>query len=306
MKYGIIGTGAIGGYYGAMLARAGFDVHFLLHSDYDHVCRNGLFIDSCDGPFRIGRVNAYRLADDMPRCDVVLVGLKSVNNHLLTRLLPPLLHGSTLVVLVQNGIGLEEDLQKQLPSVWLAAGLAFICSAKTGPGCISHQCYGNINIGNYSCPDTALVDRLVAELKSAGVGAALVEYNEARWKKAVWNMPFNGMTVALGTMTDRLLACPDTLRLIRGQMMEVVGAARALGVGGVDEAFAEKMIRNTQAMTPYSPSMKLDYDNRRPMEIYYLYTRPIAEARAAGFAMPRLEMLEAELRFLAGQQEDVR
>ena len=57
------------------------------------------------------------------------------------------------------------------------------------------------------------------------------------------------------------------------------------------------MIADTLAMTPYSPSMKLDYDNGRPMEIYYLYTRPIEEARKAGFSMPRLAMLEAELRF---------
>jgi 2-dehydropantoate 2-reductase len=53
-------------------------------------------------------------------------------------------------------------------------------------------------------------------------------------------------------------------------------------------------------MTPYSPSMKLDYDFHRPMEIYYLYTRPIEIAREAGFRMSKLEMLEAELRFLQG------
>ena len=116
-------------------------------------------------------------------------------------------------------------------------------------------------------------------------------------EKAVWNMPFNGMTVALDTQTDRLLSCPSTLCLVKEQMMEVIGAANALGVEGLDESFADKMIRNTQVMVPYSPSMKLDHDFHRPMEIEFLYTRPIAEARQAGFAMPRLEMLEALLRF---------
>lgn len=109
-------------------------------------------------------------------------------------------------------------------------------------------------------------------------------------------MPFNGMTVALDMQTDRLLASPDTRRLVREQMSEVVGAARALGVERIDESFADKMMRNTLAMPPYSPSMKLDYDNRRPMEIYYLYTRPVEEARRAGFDMPRLAELEAKLR----------
>lgn len=296
-RYGIIGTGAIGGYYGAKLANAGKEVHFLLHSDYDHVREHGLRVESCDGDFSLPHVNAYRSASDMPQCDVVLVGLKSVNNHLLPELLRPLLKDNTLVVLIQNGIGLEADLQAKMPDVQLAAGLAFICSAKAGPGLISHQCYGSINIGNYSCRDNRVLEDMIADMHDAGITANQVEYNEARWKKAVWNMPFNGMTVALDTRTDLLLANPATKELIREQMMEVLGAAHALGVKGIDEAFVDKMIHDTMVMTPYSPSMKLDYDYHRPMEIHYLYTRPIEEARKAGFDMPRLAMLEAELKF---------
>ena len=299
MKYAVIGTGAVGGYYGAKLAQSGQEVHFLLHRDYEYVKANGLRVSSCNGDFILPRVNAYDSTDKMPQVDVVIVGLKSVNNHLLDTLLPPLLRKDTLVLLIQNGIGLEEDLQQHFPDLWLAAGLAFICSAKTAPGHICHQFYGNINIGNYSCPDPHRTAQLIAEMKAAGIGAADVEYREARWKKAVWNMPFNGMTVALNTSTDRLLANPATLRLIRQQMQEVVGAARALGVGNLNESFIDKMIQNTIDMVPYSPSMKLDYDFRRPMEIHYLYSRPITEALKAGFEMPRLSMLEAELRFLS-------
>lgn len=297
MKYGVIGTGAIGGYYGAKLARAGQEVHFLLHSDYEYVSANGLQVDSCDGSFHI-RANAYARAADMPQCDVVLVCLKSVNNGKLKELLPPLLHEHTLVVMIQNGIGIEPDVQTMFPGVQLAAGLAFICSAKTEPGRVSHQCYGSINLANYSCRDERLFEAVVGEFRAAGIETGQVEYHEARWKKAVWNMPFNGMTVALHTQTDLLLRDPSTRQLIRDQMMEVVGASRALGVSGVDEAFVEKMIQMTDEMTPYSPSMRLDYDFHRPMEIHYLYTRPIEIAREAGFLMPKLEMLEAELKFL--------
>ena len=303
MRYGIIGTGAIGGYYGAKLAHAGQEVHFLLHSDYEYVKQHGLQVDSCDGSFHLDDVNVYRQTKDMPACDVVLVGLKSVNNDKLPALLPPLLHDKaakvkTLVVLIQNGIGVEEDVQKMFPEVQLAAGLAFICSAKTKPGLVSHQCYGSINLANYSCRDEALMQAVVDEFREAGIETGLVEYHEARWKKAVWNMPFNGMTVALHTQTDLLLKNASTRQLIREQMMEVVGAAQHLGVKNVDEAFVDKMIETTDAMTPYSPSMRLDYDFHRPMEIYYLYSRPLEMAREAGYRMPKLEMLEAELRFL--------
>ena len=301
MKYGIIGTGAIGGYYGGRLAQSGQDVHFLLHSDYEYVRANGMQIDSCDGSFRLEHPNVYLQTADMPQCDVVLVCLKSINNHLLKQLLPPLLAAETLVVLIQNGIGVEDDVQQMFPDVQLMAGLAFICSAKTEPGRVNHQCYGQINFGNYSCRDEQRVAQLVAEFNAAGVKAGLVDYQEARWKKAVWNMPFNGMTVALNTQTDLLLKHPATRRLIREQMMEVIETARHLGVKNLDAAFADQMIQMTDEMVPYSPSMKLDYDFHRPMEIDYLYSRPLQIAREAGHPMPKLEMLEAELRFL-GQQ----
>jgi len=297
MRYGIIGTGAIGGYYGGKLAKAGQDVHFLLHSDYEFVKKNGLQVDSCDGSFHIP-ANAYLFTTDMPQCDVVLVCLKSINNGKLKELLPSLLHGNTLVVLIQNGIGVEADVQQMFPDVQLAAGLAFICSAKTEPGRVNHQCYGSINLANYSCRDEALMQAVVEEFRAAGIETGLVEYHEARWKKAVWNMPFNGMTVALHAQTNELLKNPDTRKLIRDQMMEVIGAAQHLGVKNLDERFVDKMIQMTDVMTPYSPSMRLDYDFHRRMEIYYLYTRPIEIAREAGFRMPKLEMLEAQLKFL--------
>jgi 2-dehydropantoate 2-reductase len=235
----------------------------------------------------------------MPESDVILVGLKSVKNHdELPRLLRPLLHEQTTVVLIQNGIGLEEDLQRIFPQLHIVAGLAFISCAKTGPGHICHQDFGALNLGNFSCPDKRF-QTLLADLQDAGLTAAEVPYLEARWRKAVWNMPFNGMTVALNTSTAQLLQTPATRALINDQMMEVIGAARALGVDALTSEFADKMMAMTDKMTPYSPSMKLDFDNGRPMEIEYLYSRPIAEARKAGFEMPKLAMLEAELRFLS-------
>lgn len=299
MKYAIIGTGAIGGYYGGKLAHSGQEVHFLLHSDYEYVKEHGLQVDSCDGSFHLDHVNAYNDTTLMPKADVVLVCLKTINNFTLSTLLPPLLKDDTVVVLIQNGIGVEADVEAKFPGIQLLAGLAFICSGKTEPGRVNHQCYGQINFGNYSCRDGARMQALLDDFNGAGIKAGQVEYLEARWKKAVWNMPFNGMTVALNTQTDLLLKNPDTRQLIYDQMMEVIGAARHLGVTSLDASFADLMIKMTDEMTPYSPSMKLDYDFHRPMEIYYLYSRPIAIAREAGFNMPKLAMLEAELKFIS-------
>ena len=297
-SYSVIGMGAIGGYYGGRLAQAGREVHFLMHSDYQYVLQNGLRVYSCDGDFHLPHINAYAAAKDMPKTDVIIVGLKSVRNHdVLPELLRHVIHDNSIVILIQNGIGLEEDLQKVFPGLQIVAGLAFICSAKVGPGHVSHQCYGSINLGNYSCYQEQF-QMLLQDMTDAGIQAAEVPYLEARWKKAVWNMPFNGMTVALNTSTDRLLKNPATRQLIYDQMMEVIGAANALGVNSLTADFADKMMQMTDEMVPYSPSMKLDYDYHRPMEIEYLYTRPIAEAKKAGFDMAKLAMLEAELKFI--------
>lgn len=298
MIYSIIGTGGIGGYYGGRLAEKGHDVHFLLHSDYEYVKEHGLKVDSVNGSFHLEKPQVYNDAQMMPVSDVVLVCLKTTNNHLLPTLLRKVADEHTIVILIQNGIGVEEDVQEMIPEVQLVAGLAFICTAKVAPGHINHQCYGQINLGNYSCKDESRLNQIAEDFTDAGIPAHLVEYREARWKKAVWNMPFNGMTVALNTQTDCLLKNPSTRQLIREQMMEIVQAAKQQGINGVDEEFVEKMIDMTDNMTPYSPSMKLDYDFHRPMEIKYIYTRPLEIAREANSPMHKLEMLEAELCFL--------
>ena len=302
MRYAVIGAGAVGGYYGGRLANAGHQVFFLLHSDYEYVCGHGLRVDSCRGNFMIKPVDAYRDAADLPDCDVLLVGLKTINNHLLPAMLRTVAGSDTLVVLIQNGIGMEDDLQKAIPGLQIAAATAFICSSKIGPGHISHMDYGSLTIANYSCRDAARLDAVVQDFRDSGVETYTADYQLARWRKAVWNMPFNGMTVALNASTAELLANPATRELIREQMLEVIGAAAACGVRGLEPAFADKQLATTDKMTPYKPSMKLDYDNGRPMEIDYLYSRPIAIAAAAGYEMTRLKMLEAELRFLSNKK----
>lgn len=305
MNIAIIGTGAVGGFYGARLARAGYDVHFLLHSDYSHVAEHGLEIESVDGSFTLSSPNIYCRADDMPQADFVIVGLKTTANHLLPSLLSPLLKPSTVVLLIQNGVGVEDDVQEMLPDVQLLAGLAFICSTKIAPGHILHTSNGSVNIGNYSCRDRSAMDCLMEAFANAGIRTFEVDYAEARWRKAVWNMPFNGLTVVTGLTTDLLLASESGEALVRALMGEVLEAARACGVTAIEDAFVDKMVAMTRRMPSYAPSMMVDWMAHRPMEIDYLYSKPIAMARKAGFAMPRLSVIEAQLRLLEANRNDL-
>ena len=304
LQYAIIGTGGIGGFYGGMLAKLGKPVNFLLHSDYDHVVQHGLQVDSVLGNFHLSAVSAFRETSVMPSCDVVFVCLKTTNNRLLKTLLPPLLKRDTLVILIQNGLGVEDDLRKDFPSLNLAAGLGFICSQKSGPGHISHLDYGKLTLAAYNPEAEELLSRVAEEMIDAGLTIDIVpDLESARWKKLVWNIPFNGSTVVLNATTKQLMENPATEQLVYDLMQEVMVGANACGIKyPIEESFIHEMLEMTKHMTPYSPSMKLDYDHRRPMEIDYIYTRPLQKALQAGVDMRKIAMLEKQLRFIAGNR----
>ena len=298
IRYGVIGTGALGGFYGGMLAKAGQEVHFLFRSDFEHVQKHGLRVDSVSGDFYLSKVNAYKNADDMPECDVILVCLKTTGNHQLPEMIKPMLHGKSVVVLLQNGLELEDDLSARLPGVNIAGGLAFICSNKIGPGHIHHLDYGKLIVGSYNVPDQEILKQIVADIHLAGIHAELSpDLKFARWQKLVWNIPFNGMTVVLNTTTDRLMANEQTRDLSKEMMLEVIHGANACGVP-LKESIAQQMIEMTIKMKPYAPSMKLDYDHRRAMEIEYIYSKPLEAAMRAGYNMSKVAMLEKQLRFI--------
>ena len=302
LRYAIVGSGAIGGYYGGRLAHSGCDVHFLFNTEYEHVAQNGLRVDSVKGDFVINPIKAYKSTADMPKCDIVLVGLKSTQNHLLPQILPPLLKPDTLIVLIQNGLGLEAQLASALPHQPIAGAAAFICSSRVGKGHICHADYGAITIGMYQCDCQDVIAQMKADFEQANVPFTIAtDLNETRWRKLVWNIPYNGLTVALNTSTDRLMTTPSTRALVTDLMNEVVDAASVCGAN-IEREFVDKMLAMTDRMTPYSPSMKLDFDNHRPMEIEAIYSNPVKTALAAGYHMRKTEMLEQELRFIASKQ----
>jgi 2-dehydropantoate 2-reductase len=304
IRYGIIGTGALGGFYGGMLANAGQKVHFLFRSDYEYVRKHGLRVDSVNGDFHLPELNAYHNPQEMPLCDVVLVCLKTTGNHHLPELLKSVLHPKSVVVMLQNGLGVEEDLSAQMPELAIAGGLAFICSNKIGPGHIQHLDFGKLIVGSYNVPDPEILKQLVDDFQSSGIHSELsTDLKFSRWQKLVWNIPFNGMTVVLNTTTDRLMSNDQTRELSKELMLEVIHGANACGVP-LKESVAQQMIDMTVKMKPYAPSMKLDYDHRRAMEIEYIYSKPLEMARNAGFEMHKVSMLEKQLRFIQAHRLD--
>ncbi len=302
-SYAILGTGAIGGFYGAKLQKAGVDVHFLLRSDYEFARDNGLQVESVQGDFTLPEVNAYRSVNEMPRCDVAIVALKTTQNHLLPDLIPPVLKDDGVVLVLQNGLGIEDEVARIVGVDRVLGGLCFICSHKVGPGRIRHLDYGNISIAEYkieyaSGGVTPRMHDIATDFETAGITIRLEpDLLLARWKKLVWNIPYNGLSVVLNAQTDELMQNAHTQRLVKQVMLEVTAAAAAYG-RDIPATFVQKMLDDTAKMTPYSTSMKLDYDGGRSLEVEAIFGNTIRAAIDAGVAMPQVDMLYRQLKFL--------
>jgi len=302
-RIGIIGSGAIGGFYGLMLARAGFDVHFLLRSEYAAVREHGLKLESdVHGTMQMP-VQAYSSAADMPPCDWLLVGAKATRNAELAPLIAMAAAPDAKVVLLQNGLGVEEQLRPALPgNLHLLGGLCFICVNRLSPGVIRHQALGAVNLGYHSGPASdgaaAIVEEGAGLFRAAGVDShAMADLGLARWQKLVWNVPYNGLSVLLGASTTPLMADADTRELIQALMAEVVQGATACG-HELPAGYAEHLLRVTEQMPDYWPSMYHDHTEQRPLELQAIYAEPLARARAAGCSLPRMQMLYQALAFI--------
>mgnify|MGYP000155920991 CR=1 FL=1 len=305
-RVGIIGTGAIGGFYGLMLARAGFDVHFLLRSEFSAVSQNGLRVDSqVHGALSLASVQAYASADDMPACDWLLVGAKTTGNDGVAPAIIQAAAPNANVLMLQNGLGVEDDLRAVLPdSLHLLGGLCFICVHRTGPGQIAHQAFGAVNIGYHSGPAAkgaarlSVVEEGAALFRAAGIeSVAMDNLDQARWQKLVWNVPYNGLSVLLNASTTPLMADPDSRELIQGLMAEVVQGAQACG-HTLPEGYAEHLFKVTGHMPDYRPSMHHDFVEKRPLELEAIYAKPLAAALAAGCDMPKIRALYHALAFI--------
>jgi 2-dehydropantoate 2-reductase len=299
-SYAILGTGAVGGYYGARLHHGGSEVHFLLHSDYLHVRTNGLRVESKHGDFSIPEPNIYGDPRDLPPCDVAMVCLKTTQNDLLPVLLPHVLKPGGAVVMMQNGLGIEEAAAAVVPGHTIVGGLAFLCSNKIGPGHIHHLDYGDVRVGQH-VPDgsaagvTATVQRIVEDFERAGLPVAPEEdLVAARWKKLVWNITYNGLCVVYDCPTDVVMAAAERRARCEGIMREVIAAAAACK-RPVDPAFVPFMLEATEKMASYKPSMLLDHERGQPLEIEAIYGNPLRAARVAGVECPLIAELYGEL-----------
>ena len=312
MKIAIVGCGAVGSYYGAMLCRSGQDVHFLLRSDYEVVMREGVLIREDAEEFRV-HPRAARSPEEIGVSDIVFIALKTTANDQFPKLIPPLVGKQTAIVTLQNGLGNEETLAKIFPAEQILGGLCFVCLNRTVPGVVEHKAHGQIVLGEFQRPVQSRTHEIATLFNDAGVPCNVTDnLARAHWEKLIWNVPFNGLGVAgiagydalvaqtnhssfitrhLSVLTtDILLSDPHWENLVRELMHEVIATANALGFE-VSESLAEKQIERTRTMGAYKASTLIDFERGQPLELESLFVEPFRQAQKAGVPTPRLAKL---------------
>lgn len=303
LTYGIIGTGALGGFYGAKLQKSGLEVHYLLNSDYLQVREYGLIINSPDGDFTLPQVHAYNDVEKMPLCDVVIVALKTTNNHLLSSLLVPVVKPGGIILALQNGLGIETEIAQIVNNVYIIGGVCFLCANKIAPGHIHHVDYGKIIFGEYhhNYQIMGITDRMkdiAKDFQNAGITIELLaDLLLARWRKLVWNIPYNGLSVILNARTDELMNDVHTRELVENLMNEVLIAAKSTG-RIIPKSFVETMLDYTMKMKPYRTSMKIDFDEKRPLELEAIFGNALRMTSHLGVELPLIRCLYQQLKFL--------
>ena len=306
MKFAIVGTGALGGFYGGLLARAGSDVHFLMRSDADFVREHGLRVESKLGDFCLPKVQVYQNVADMPQCDCVIVAIKSTQNNLLPKLLPPLMHDQSVVLVLQNGLHVEQSTREVVGPGRVAGGCCFLCSNKVGPGHIRHIDYGKILMGPFRGlddsepgPSMTRLQHIQSEMVAAGIDCHLTEsLTESRWRKLMWNIPFNGLSVILNSSTDKIMGHADSRALAEAIIREVRQTAVDCG-HYIEPEFVQYMMEHTDEMVPYDSSMRLDFLAGRPIEVESIYGNALRAAHRLHVDAPIMQTMYRQLKFLA-------
>lgn len=298
-RIAVVGSGAIGCYYGAKLVAAGRDVHFLMRGDIREIDRCGIRIRGQGQNLHVRKIKHYQSTQEIRPCDLVLIAVKTTSNRDLLKLLPPLLHEKTMLLTLQNGLGNEKFLAQNFGAARVLGGLCFICVNRISPGVIDCYDRGRVAIGEYKGGPRPRTRQVAAEFKRSGVICGVVENLVLeRWRKLVWNIPFNGLSVTAGGIDTAAILANERLRAETLALMdEVITAANKCGLP-LPRTEARKQIKRTESVGVFKPSTLIDFEAGRPLEIEAIWGEPMRQAAAAGASTPRLRKLCSVLKAL--------
>lgn len=298
MKIGIIGAGGVGGFFGARLAQAGYEVGWLARGAHlAAIQRAGLRVRSQTGDLHIVPARASADAAELGPCDLVLLTVKLWDTASAIAMAGPLIDGRTTVLSLQNGVQKDEELRGLLPGVPLLGGVAYIEAHIEEPGLIVHGgTMQRLVFGPFGGAESAAAAAFLAACQSAGIAAELSgEIEKAIWEKFVFLVGMSGLTSAARLPVGPLRENPATRALLLESMQEVVAVARASGVA-LPADFAERQLgRYDQIPGTMTSSMHKDLDRGSRLELPWLSGHVAELGRRLGVATPVNRVVSALL-----------
>ncbi|HET7874949.1 MAG TPA: 2-dehydropantoate 2-reductase [Methylomirabilota bacterium] len=297
MRIVVMGSGGTGGYFGAKLARAGEDVTFVARGEHlDAIRKHGLRVNSAPEGEWVVRSPAVEKLDGQPPADVILFCVKSYDTESAGEVIKPVVGPGTGVLPVQNGVDNEEKLARILGPGHVMGGIAQVLATIESPGVIRHQFLGRIVFGEMDGRESERARAFLRACEAAGISAE-ISPNMLRtlWEKYVFITAQAGMTALTRCPAGVIRTVPETRRLYRLILEEMVALGRAAGAG-LEPGFVDTclgMLDNLGA-TFYS-SLHYDLTHGKRLELEALHGHAVRLGERFGLATPMLFAVYAAL-----------
>ncbi|MFT8389752.1 MAG: 2-dehydropantoate 2-reductase [Sporolactobacillus sp.] len=270
MKLAVLGAGAIGCFFGGLLARNNYDVTFVAKGQtYERLRTDKLIVKSVRGDFslHVPVLNAEDLAD-APVFDCILLAIKSTALEEVVPQLKKLSTAQTKIICLLNGIGNEEYLSEIFTSEQIIGGSAFISVIREAPGIVNHVGEGRLVLGPWQADaSTDVLQPIVAVLQQSGIDAEITSnIRQIKWEKLLWNITYNPLTALTGTLVGKALSDPDLKKVLESIKTEYLQIAEAAGVS-IGKAYTEALLLPDKEVQNHKTSMLQDLENGRQMEL---------------------------------------
>jgi 2-dehydropantoate 2-reductase len=298
MTIAVFGAGAVGSFFGALLARGGQDVRVIARGrQLEAIAADGIHIRSLlMGDVHVAGLRTYRRAADVGPVDLVLVCVKANQTAAILDDIAALAGPATSIVTMQNGVDSDEGLAARFGRAVVLPAVVYVGATVDDPGTVTHVAAGTIVLGSYPGVDPARLESVRAALAASGQPVRVVaDIQLERWRKLIWNASFNTVSALTGRTPRELLAEPEARALVVRMMHEVVAVGRAIGIALRDED-VDTQIAWTEKAQAIRTSMMVDRERDRAMETEALIGVIVRRAREQGIGVPCSETVYALLK----------
>jgi 2-dehydropantoate 2-reductase len=287
MKVAVVGAGAMGSLFGALLAEAGADVWLVdvWEAHMEAVNSQGLLIER-EGQVRCVALNATTDPREVGNCDLVIVFVKSIHTGDASRTAAMLAGKDGLVVTLQNGMGNADRIAQDVDPKKVIAGTTSYGGTMLGTGKIRHAGVGPTTIGMWHEGDSDKVQYVAAFLSKAGIETNVVaDVKSLIWGKLLINVGINAITALTGIKNGQLLDRESTVGLLKTAVEEAIAVAEAQGIVVRKDAVSH-VLEVAKATAANRSSMGQDIDNQRLTEIEAINGVVVSEAKRLGIQAP--------------------